>query len=303
VGDRPSERPRPGDGPASENRPDRLDNRQDNQQDRLDNRTDQRGDRQDSVSDRRDNKIDNRQDQRNNLSDNRAGRIDNIGQRHTDRVDRRDEVREQVRRNPPSNDFWRGSRYARRWTRPYRWATWGALSSWFPWGWRQPLGYSYGDNVYVQDDSVYYGEEAVGTQQEYGEQAFAIASSADEVAPDESADDTEWMSLGVFALTQDGQASGPEPNLFVQLAVSKEGMIAGTYNNSSTDKSQEIEGAVDKKSQRTAWTVGGKDWPVMETGISNLTKDEAPALIHFTDGQTQQWLMIRLEDPEGDPRP
>jgi hypothetical protein len=38
----------------------------------------------------------------------------------------------------------------------------------------------------------------------------------------------------------------------------------------------------------------------METGLSNLTKDEAPALIHFADGQTQQWLMIRLEAPEGE---
>jgi hypothetical protein len=38
----------------------------------------------------------------------------------------------------------------------------------------------------------------------------------------------------------------------------------------------------------------------METGISNLTKDESPALIHFAEGQTQQWLMIRLEDPEGE---
>jgi len=183
------------------------------------------------------------------------------------------------------------------------------VASWFPWGWSQPTSYSYGDNVYVQDDSVYYGEEAVATQQEYGEQAYAIAATADEIAPAEAAPDAaapaaagdgEWLSLGVFAMTQDGQDSGPEPNLYLQLAVSKEGMIAGTYFNSSTDQSTEIEGAVDKKTQRSAWTVGGKDWPVMETGIENLTKDEAPSLIHFADGQTQQWLLIRLEDPEGE---
>jgi hypothetical protein len=35
----------------------------------------------------------------------------------------------------------------------------------------------------------------------------------------------------------------------------------------------------------------------METGLSNLTQDTAPALIHFDDGQTQQWLMVRLEEP------
>ena len=77
-------------------------------------------------------------------------------------------------------------------------------------------------------------------------------------------------------------------------------MIAGTYNNSSTNESQEIAGVVDKKTQRTAWTVGGDEWPVMEAGISSLTEDETPALIHFADGQTQKWLMVRLEDPESD---
>jgi hypothetical protein len=102
----------------------------------------------------------------------------------------------------------------------------------------------------------------------------------------------------VFAFTHDGEASGPAPTLFMQLAVNKQGTIAGTYFNSSTDKTQEIEGAVDQKTQRSAWAIGGKDWPIVETGISNLTKDEAPALLHFEDGQTQQWLLVRLEDPD-----
>jgi hypothetical protein len=56
---------------------------------------------------------------------------------------------------------------------------------------------------------------------------------------------------------------------------------------------------VDKKSQRTAWTVVDKTRPIMETGINNLTKDTVPALVHFADGQTQQWLWVRLEEPEG----
>ena len=45
---------------------------------------------------------------------------------------------------------------------------------------------------------------------------------------------------------------------------------------------------VDKNTQRSAWVVQGKESPIMETGIANHTaKDEAPALLHFTDGQTQ----------------
>ena len=52
--------------------------------------------------------------------------------------------------------------------------------------------------------------------------------------------------------------------------------------------------------QRVVWVVTGKTSPIMETGIFNLTKDEAPALLHFADGQTQQWLLVRLEEPEGE---
>ena len=87
--------------------------------------------------------------------------------------------------------------------------------------------------------------------------------------------------------------------MFVQLAVDKQAVIAGTFHNSATDQTFDLEGAVDRESQRSAWVIADKDWPIMETGVSNLTKDEAPALVHFADGQTQQWLMVRLEEPEG----
>jgi hypothetical protein len=148
--------------------------------------------------------------------------------------------------------------------------------------------------VYYQDDSVYYGDQVVASTEEYAQQAEQIAGSAPEVAPDKA----EWMPLGVFALTPDGQASGPDPSLFLQLAISKEGIISGTLNNSAANNTQTIEGMADKATQRVAWTVKGKTRPIMETGISNLTEDTAPALVHFADGQTQQWLMVRLEEPK-----
>jgi hypothetical protein len=160
------------------------------------------------------------------------------------------------------------------------------------------MPYSYGENVYYEDNSVYYGDEAVATSEEYAQQAEEIATSAPEVAPESA----EWMSLGVFALTPDGQASGPDPSLFVQLAVSKEGLISGTVHNSATNSTQSIEGMADKESQRAAWTVAGKTRPIMETGIVNLTEDTAPALVHFADGSTQQWLMVRLEEPAPEPK-
>jgi hypothetical protein len=179
-------------------------------------------------------------------------------------------------------------------TRPYRWATWGALTGWVSYGWSEPIDYSYGENVYYQDDSVYYGDQPVATAEEYALQAEQIVASAPEVAPEQA----EWMPLGVFALTPDGQSSGPEPTLFLQLAISKEGVISGTLHNSATDSTQTIEGMADKGTQRVAWNVVGKTRPIMETGIGNLTQDSAPALVHFADGQTQQWLMVRLEEPK-----
>jgi hypothetical protein len=229
------------------------------------------------------------------IAGNRPERIENRQQRSDNRVQRRDEVRNQVRENHPWMDFWSDhpAWVAWRITRPYRWATWGALTGWVGYGWSEPIAYSYGDNVYYQDDSVYYGEEAVATAEEYAQQAETIATSAPEVAPDKA----DWMPLGVFALTPDGQTSGPDPSLFLQLAISKEGILSGTLHNSATNSTQTIEGMADKGTQRVAWGVAGKKRPIMETGISNLTQDTAPALVHFADGETQQWLMVRLEEP------
>jgi hypothetical protein len=228
------------------------------------------------------------------MASNRPDRTENRQQRTENRGQRRDEVRNQVQENHPRLDFWSDHPgwAARRITRPYRWATWAVLTGWYG-GWSEPAAYDYGSDVYYEGDTVYVGDETVPAD-EYAEQAAQIAASAPEVAPDKA----EWLPLGVFAVTQDGQATGPDPTLFLQLAVSKEGIISGTFNNSATNQTQAIEGMVDKKSQRAAWTVAGKSRPIMETGIANLTTDTGPALVHFDDGSTQQCLLVRLEEPE-----
>ena len=231
-----------------------------------------------------------------NLASNRAGRVENRQELQGNRQQRRDEVRNQVAENHPRLDFWSDHPgwAARRITRPYRWATWAALGGWIGYGAGEPTTYGYGENVYYEGDQVYYGDQAVATADQYAQQADAIAASAPQTKPESS----EWLPLGVFALTQDGQASGVEPTLFMQLAISKEGVIAGTLKNMATGQVQTLEGMADKKSQRVAWGVAGQKRPIMETGISNLTQDSSPALIHFADGQTQQWLMVRLPEPK-----
>jgi hypothetical protein len=157
--------------------------------------------------------------------------------------------------------------------------------------------YNYGENVYYDDGYVYYGDQPICTEEVYADQAEAIATNIPETKPAED----DWMSLGVFAVTTDGQPSGVDPMMFLQLAVSKQGLINGTFQNTATDSAQAIEGMVDKQTQRAAWTVVGKTRPLMEVGIVNLTDDTTPVLVHFADGSTQQWLLVRVPKPETAP--
>ena len=98
-----------------------------------------------------------------------------------------------------------------------------------------------GGNVYYEGDTVYTGETTVPADQ-YAVQAEQLATSV----PKAENPDVEWLPLGVFALSQDGN-NDAVPNMFLQLAVSKEGVIAGTYQNKSTGQVESVEGMVDQK--------------------------------------------------------
>ena len=56
-----------------------------------------------------------------------------------------------------------------------------------------------------------------------------------------------------------------------------------------------VDGAVDKKTQRVAWTMGDNKSTVVDTGLANLTKDEGPALLHLGKDRTEEWLLVRLK--------
>jgi len=223
---------------------------------------------------------------------NRPGRVENREARQGDRTARHDEIRNQYNQHNPG-DFWGENPLFATWaiTRPFAWATYGSVGDWCGYT-EEAIPYAYGENVYYQDDQVYAGDQPVATAEEYAAQAEAIAAST----PTAAAEKGEWLPLGVFAITQDGQASGPEPTLYLQLTISKQAVIGGTLKNTATGKVETVEGMADKKSQRVAWTIAGQQRPVMETGLTNLTQDTSPALIHFADGQTQQVLMVRLPE-------
>ena len=237
----------------------------------------------------------------------RSSLADGRGERRTQRQQQlgghadhmRDELRQHYDDHHLFNDFWSDHPHAHYhfhqnpafWT----WASFNTVRTFLPWNWGNQVYYDYGTggNVYYQGDTVYVGETAVPAEQ-YAEQAETIATSVPEV---EKPDEMEWLPLGVFALAQDDNADAV-PNMFLQLAVSKEGIIAGTYQNKSTSQTESVEGMVDQKSQRAAWTIVGKNTPILETGLSNLTMNESRVLVHFADGKTQQWLLVRLEEPK-----
>lgn len=133
----------------------------------------------------------------------------------------------------------------------------------------------------------------MGTTDEYYDQAQGLADTG---AQAQTTDDTEWMPLGVFSMTHDDQT---KPTLILQLAVDKEGTIRGNYTDTAVaNDTQPVQGSVDKKTQRAAWTIGSNKDNVIETGIYNLTKDEAPCLVHFGKDKTEQWILVRLKNDQ-----
>ena len=49
--------------------------------------------------------------------------------------------------------------------------------------------------------------------------------------------------------------------------------------------------------------MGRNKTTVCETGLDNLTRDEAPVLIHMGKDKTQQWTLVRLQPPANEDKP
>ncbi|QDU26883.1 hypothetical protein ETAA8_19670 [Anatilimnocola aggregata] len=182
-------------------------------------------------------------------------------------------------------------------------AGWAAGAAWNPCTWydasaycgyadTQPVYYDYGNNVTYQDNSVFVNGQDVGTSEQYYDQATQLATAGS--AADAPADG-DWLPLGVFALTKTDETKS---DVTIQLAVNKQGILRGNYTDTVSNQTQVVQGSVDKSTQRVAFTVGTDKTNIVETGLYNLTKDEAPALIHFGKDRTEQWLLVRLKKPD-----
>lgn len=194
-----------------------------------------------------------------------------------------------------AHQYWENmGRYQYAWNHWWRPAAWGALAGWVAGtAWSAPQYFDYSSGIYYEGDSVYVNNAPVASASEYYQQASALASSAVET----KAEDEEFMPLGVFALSQLDTTTS---NTMLQLAVDKQGIIKGTYYNTSTQATRPVKGSVDRQTQRAAWSFAdGKNTDiVMETGIYNLTLDQTEALVHFGKDKTQRFLMVRMEQPQ-----
>ena len=164
----------------------------------------------------------------------------------------------------------------------------------------RPCYYNYGTggNVYYEGDTVYIEGDEYCSSTEYYQEAQQIATAVPEYTEQQS-EEMEWMPLGVWAITQEDIT---DTNRLIQLAVNKEGVIAGTYWNETTDASIPIEGSVERDTQRAVWRLMDEKNSdvVMETGVYNMTNDVTSALLHFGPDKTQEVTMVRIEQPEDD---
>lgn len=158
-------------------------------------------------------------------------------------------------------------------------ASFAAVTGWVAGVSTTPVSYNYNESVVYVD-----GEPAPTTPEE------AQQLSQPNTKPQSN---EAWMPLGVYALVQDDKS---QPQMLMQLSVSKSGNIAGSYYNIISDNSQSIAGSIDKQTQKVAWAVGDSKKVVFETDLNSLTQPETPVVLRYEDGATQQMTLVRLPD-------
>jgi hypothetical protein len=88
----------------------------------------------------------------------------------------------------------------------------------------------------------------------------------------EPGQDEKFMPFGVFTLAPENQT---EATAMLQLAVSKQGVLRGTYDDLLSDVDHPIRGSVDRTTQHVAWTFGdGK--VAFQTALGVLTEPLRP---------------------------
>jgi hypothetical protein len=200
------------------------------------------------------------------------------------------------------------------WGNPWAISTLGATAAWLgvdaadDWG-----NFAYPANVYtsdnsidgtIEDDEQAQDDTTVNQQQQQQpqqNQAIAPADQARRLAEaaalarggaTDPAKQTKFLPLGVFTLAPRNQT---EASALVQLAVSKDGVVRGSYYDMLTDQDHPVRGAVDKKTGRVAFTFGPQGKVTFETSVRNLTQDRGVVGVNYENGKTSTWTLARYE--------
>lgn len=150
--------------------------------------------------------------------------------------------------------------------------------------------YDYEENVAFEDGMVSYEGETIATEEEYYQQTETIADAGTETQ------DEEWLPLGVFAIISEADQTNTDK--VIQLAINREGVVRGNYQDMLTEQVIPVSGSVDKESKRVALKFENNDSLIVEIGMYNLTNDEVPALVHFDASRREPRTLIRLHNPE-----
>jgi hypothetical protein len=201
------------------------------------------------------------------------------------------------RRNGNYWTFW--GDYASRYHRPWYWWSWATgprLGSWIVFGWPTPYYWDYGpgEYLYYNDGMIYVNGRPYEPAPAFYNQTLALVDQGRLDA--EAAARMEWMPLGVFAVTPDGVA---EPDVVVQVAVTKDGVIGGTAFDQRSGSAFNLYGMVDKRTQRAVFgfTNDRSQRLVLETSIFNLTQSAATGMVHYGPNDMRVVELVRLQDP------
>ena len=187
------------------------------------------------------------------------------------------------------------------WGNPWGIANWGTTAAWLGLGAAStPLWGGYGatnTTVYDTDneDLNQPANEFAGGQNlspaDLATQSAAAQQLAAQGNPEPGQQD-QFMPLGVFSLAPENQT---EATALLQLAVSKQGIVRGTYYDLLSDTDRPIRGSVDKQTQLVAWNVGAGGQATFQTALPVLTEPSGPVSVHYQNGQTRQWVLARYE--------
>lgn len=207
-------------------------------------------------------------------------------------------------RNAPFSSGWYADHPgAWRATHPYAgaWAVagLGAAVGWLGWG----SGGYYDDNgtYYTSDDGSddssddNADDDSTADNQPTNETANQ-APDARAIAArglTDVADDAQFLPLGVFSI---GPSGATHASAVIQLAVSKSGILRGTYTDLVSDQAETVYGAIDRKSQIAAWTVGKEGRVTFESTLTNLTQANGRLALLGANGNSSEWTLSRYEE-------